>query len=99
MFTVRSKSSLVFVDWKRFSLSLLPLVCVKWCVFPKHELIVTKFNRPGNLKGLTGFNKQTELYPYKCRRKGLTLLAFSFNHLFHSNVIVRTICLGLWCLW
>ena len=40
---------------------------------PKHDLIVTKFNRPGNSKGLTGFNKQTELYPYNCRRKRPTL--------------------------
>ena len=26
----------------------------------KQQLILTKFNRPGNLKGLTGFKKQTE---------------------------------------
>ena len=39
MFRVRNKSSLLFVDWKRFASSLLPSVCVKWCVFSKHELI------------------------------------------------------------
>ena len=70
------------------------MVCVS-----KHALIVTKFNRPGNLKGLTGFNKQTELYPYKCQRIGPTLLTFSVNRLSNSNVKVRSICLGLWCLW
>ena len=37
---------------------LLPLVCVKWRVFSKQELILTKFNRPGNLKGVTGLRKK-----------------------------------------
>ena len=69
------------------------------CVFLNHELIVTKFNRPVNLKGLTGFKKQTELYLCKCRSESPTLSTFSFNHLTNSNVKVRTICLGLWCYW
>ena len=98
VFRVRNKSSLLFVDWKHFSSRLLPSVCVKWRVFPTRELFVTKFNRPGNLKGLTGFKKQTELYPYKCRSKSPTLSTFSFNRLSNSNVKVRTICLWLWCL-
>ena len=64
----------------------------------KQQLILTKFNRPGNLKGLTGFKKQTELYPYKCRSKSPTSSTFIFNRFSNSNVEVLTICLGLWCL-
>ena len=30
------------------------------------------FNRAGNRKGVAGFKKQTELYPYKNRSKSLT---------------------------
>ena len=74
---------------------LLPLVCVKWRVFLKQQLILTKFNLPGNFKGVTGFKKQTELYPYKCRSKSPTSSTFTFNGLFNSTVKVLTICLGL----
>ena len=35
------------------------MVCVKWRVFSKQILILKKFNRPGNFKGVTGFQKQT----------------------------------------
>ena len=38
------------------------MIYVKWRVISKKQLILTKFNRPGNLKGVTGFKKQTELY-------------------------------------
>ena len=65
---------------------LLPLVCVKGRVFSKQQLILTKFNRPGNLKGVAGFKKQTELYPYKTRSKSPTSSTFSFNRLSKSNV-------------
>ena len=64
----------------------------------KQQLILTKFNRPGNIKGVAGFKKQTELYPYKCRSKSPALSTFTFNRLSNSNVKVLTICLGLWCL-
>ena len=42
---------------------LLPLVCVKWRVFSKQQLILTTFKRPGNLKEVASFKKQTELNP------------------------------------
>ena len=29
-------------------------------MFLKQQLILTKFNRPGNIKGVAGFKKQTE---------------------------------------
>ena len=74
---------------------LRPLVCVKWRVFLKQQLILTKFNRPGNLKGVAGFKKQAELYPYKCRSKSPTSSTFTYNRLSKSNVKVLTICLGL----
>ena len=77
------------------SSGFFPLVCVKWRVFSKQQLILTKFNRPGNLKGVTGFKKQTELYPYKCRSKSPTSSTFTFNRLSDSNVRILTICLGL----
>ena len=77
---------------------LIPLVCVKWRVFSEQQLILTKFNRPGNFIGVTGFKKQTELYPYKCRSKSPTSSTFSFNGLSNSTVKVLTTCLGLWCL-
>ena len=80
------------------SSSLLPLVCVKWRVFSKQQLILTLFKRPGNLKGVAGFKKQTELYSYKCRSKSSTSSTFTSNGLSNSNVKVLTICLGLWCL-
>ena len=51
---------------------LLSLVFVTWRVLSKQILILTKFNRRGNFKGVTGFTKQTELYPYKCRSKSPT---------------------------
>ena len=44
------------------------------------------FKRPGNLKGLTGFMKQTELYPFKCRSKSPTSSTFPFNRLSNLNV-------------
>ena len=64
----------------------LPLVCVNWRVFLKQQLILTMFKRPGNLKGVNGFKKQTELYPYKCQSKSPTSSTFSFNRLSKSNV-------------
>ena len=69
------------VSWR-----LRPLVCVKWRVFSKQQLILTKCNRPGNLKGVADFKKQAELYPYKCRSKSLTSSTFTFNRLSKSNV-------------
>ena len=38
---VRHKTSFTFFEWKRFQSRLLPLVCVKWRVFPKQELILS----------------------------------------------------------
>ena len=43
---------------------LVPFVCVKWRVFTKQQLILTKLNRPGNLKGLAGFQKNKLNYTY-----------------------------------
>ena len=74
------------------------MVCVKWRVFSKQQLIFTMFKRPGFPKGVACFSKQTKLYPYKCRTKSPTLSTFTFNHLSNLNVQVLTICLGLWCL-
>ena len=68
-------------------------------MFLKQQLILTKFNRPCNLKGVAGFKKQTELYPYKCWSKSPTSSSFGFNRFFNCNVKVLTIYLGLWCLW
>ena len=73
---------------------LHPLVCVKWVVFSKQQLILTKFNRPGSFKGVTGFKKQTELYPEKCLSKSPMSSTFTFNGLSNSTVKVLTICLG-----
>ena len=67
------------------------------CVFKAR--INSQLNRAGNLKGVAGFKKQTELYPYKCRSMSPTLSTFSFNRHFNLNVKVLTICLGLWCFW
>ena len=58
-----------------------------------------QFNRAGNLKGVAGFKKQAELYPYKNWSKSPTSSTFSFTRLANSNVKVLTICLGYWCLW
>ena len=80
------------------SLRLLPLVCVKWRVFLNQQLILTKFNRPGNIKGVACFKKQTELYPYKCRSKSRTSSTFTFNRVSNISVKELTICLGLWSL-
>ena len=55
-----------------------------------------QFNRVGNLKGVAGFKKQLELYPYKNRSKSPTLSTLSFNRLYNSNVNVITISLALW---
>ena len=71
---------------------LLSTVCVKWRVFSKEQLIVTMFKRPGNIKGVTGFKKQAELYPYKCCKRSPTFLSFTFNRLSNSTVKVLTIC-------
>ena len=70
---------------------ILPLVCVKWRVLSKQQLILTKFNRPGNFKEVTGFKKKTELCSYKCRSKSATSSTFTFNGLSNSNVKVFTI--------
>ena len=75
------------------------MVCVNLCVISKQQLILNMFKRPGNLKGVACFKKQTELYPYKCRSESPTSSTFTFNRLSYSNVKVGTICLGLWCLW
>ena len=72
------------------STRLLPLVCVKWRVFSKQQLILAKFNRPGYLKGVAGFKKQTKLYPYKCLSKSPTSSTFTFNGLSISNFKVIT---------
>ena len=70
------------------------MVCVKWRVFLKQRLILTKLNRPCNFEGVAGFEKQTELPQYECRIKTLTSSTFSFNRLFNSNDKVLTIPLG-----
>ena len=67
-------------------------------MFLKQQLILTKFNRPCNLKGVAGLRKQAELYPRKCWSKSPTSSSFGFNRFSSSNVKVFTICLGLWCL-
>ena len=38
------------------------MVCVKWRMFLKQQLILSKFNRPCNFEGVANFKKQTE-YP------------------------------------
>ena len=75
------------------------MVCVKWRVFVKQQLILTKSNRPYNFEGVAGFVKQPELPQYECWIKTPTSSTFSFNRLSNSNDKVLTICLGLWCLW
>ena len=50
-----------------------------------------EFNRAGNIKGVPGFKKQTELYPYKYRSKSPTASTFRFNRLFKLNVKVPKI--------
>ena len=60
-------------------------VCRKWRVFLKQQLILTMLRRPDNLKGVAGFKKQTELYPYKCRSKSPTTTTFTFYRLSNSN--------------
>ena len=37
------------------------MVCFKWSEFLKQKLTLTMFKRPGNLKEVAGFKKQTEL--------------------------------------
>ena len=59
------------------------------CVFK--ERINPQFNRAGNLKGVTGFKKQTELYPFESRSKTPTSSTLSFNGLSKSNVKILTI--------
>ena len=62
---VRNKSSLLFFESRRFGVIKASSfgLCQMVCVFSKQQLILTKFNRPGNFKGMTGFRKLTELYP------------------------------------
>ena len=50
-------------------------------MFLKQQLILAKFNRPCNFKGVAGFNKLTELPQYECRIKTPTSSTFSFNRL------------------
>ena len=57
------------------------------CVFKAR--INPQFNRAGNLKGVAGFKKQIELYPYKNWSKSPTSSTFSFNRLFNLNVKIR----------
>ena len=52
--------------------------CQMACVFKAR--IIPQFLCLGNLQGVAGFNKQTELYRYKCRS----------NRLSNSNVKVLT---------
>ena len=40
-----------------------------------------QFNRADNHKGVAGFKRQTEFYPYKNRSKSPTSSTFSFNRL------------------
>ena len=80
------------------SSKLFPLVYAKWRVFSKQQLIVTKFNRPGNLKGVPGSKKQTELNPQKCLSKSSTSSTFTLHRLSDLIIKVPMICLGLWCL-
>ena len=75
------------------------MVCVKWRMFLKQHLILTKFNRPCNFEGVANFEKQTELPQYECRIKTPTSSAFSFNRLFNSNDKVLTTPLGFWSVW
>ena len=56
-----------------------------------------QFHRLGNLTGVAGLKKQTELYLYKYRNKSPLSSTFSFNRLSISNVKVFTICLGFVC--
>ena len=44
------------------------------------------FKRPGNLKGVAGFKKQNDLYPFKCVSKSPTSSTLTFNRLSNSNV-------------
>ena len=64
-------------------------LCEMACVLKAR--INPQFHRPGNLKGVAGFNILTELYPYKCQAKSATLSNLSFNRLPNSNVKVRMI--------
>ena len=41
-----------------YSSGLLLLVFVKWRVFSKQQLILTMFNRPGNLNGVAGLRNK-----------------------------------------
>ena len=50
-----------FSEGALVSSRLRPLVCIKWRVLSKQQLILTKFNLPANLKGMAGFKRQTEL--------------------------------------
>ena len=57
------------------------------CVFKAR--INLPFNRAGNLKGVAGFKKQTELYPFKNWRKSPTSSNFSFNRLKYPTQMLK----------
>ena len=59
------------------------------CVFKARNN--PQFNPAGNLKGVAGFKKQTELYPHKHRSKSPTSITISFNGLSNSNAKVLRI--------
>ena len=66
------------------------------CVFKARNN--PQFNRAAQLKGVAGFKKQSDLYPYKHWSKSQTYSTFSFNCLSNLDLKVLTICLGLRCL-
>ena len=59
------------------------------CVFKAR--INPQFNRAGNFKGVAGFKKQTELYPYKHRSESPESSTFSFNRL--SNLSSKVLAI------
>ena len=71
------------------------MVCVKWRVFLKQQLILTKFNRPCNLEGVAGFrNKQNYAYTNVGANVQPHHRSFGFNRLSNSSVKVFMIPLG-----
>ena len=84
------------VSWR-----LLPLVCVKWRVFLKQQLIHSKFNLPAIF--LVTLKEQLVLrnklnYTQKISEKQFNLSNLHFKRFSKSNGKVLTLCLGLWCL-
>ena len=71
---------------------LIPLVCVKWRVFSEQQLILTKFNRPGNFKGVTGFKKQTEFF-FFCFEAGVPGFSAMPDHPIYHTYTQRLTCL------